>query len=75
MILKKSVEQWFFECFKLKQKFTMLWNEGILKELSSMVLGIFQISICHCYALEKTEHEMILQLGFDGSKDSQMMAR
>jgi len=75
LILKKSVEQWFFECFKLKQKFTMLWNEGILKELSSMVLGILQISICHCYALEKTELEREFQLGFDGSKGSQMLAR
>jgi hypothetical protein len=67
--------QVFFEGCKLKQKFTKLWNDGYLKEMSSARLENFQNSIHHCWSFEKQSSIMDFQLGFYGCKGLTKMAR
>jgi hypothetical protein len=75
LAVKKIEGQLCFEWCKLKQRSTMLGNDEHLKLFGSAKFRILQTSTCHCWILEKQSLKMEFQLGFNGSKDSQMLSR
>lgn len=73
--LKQMVNQWCFEWCSSKQM-KILVDVGVyLKPFSSMMLKHVQLLICHGRGLGETEHKLLLQVGFDGSKCLQRLVR
>lgn len=73
--LKQMVNQWCFEWCSSKQM-KILVDVGVyLKPFSSMMLKHVQLLICHGRGLGETEHKLLLQVRFDGSKCLQRLVR